>query len=351
MHRFAMAVLVLVLLMPGCKQVAGRLFRAGFDTNLNTDLRDELDDGLHVLLCGAGGPLPDPNRGGPCVAVIAGRQIVLVDAGSGAARSLPRYRIGPPRVERVLLTHFHSDHIDGLGELATLRWAGGSHRSPLPVHGATGVSRVTAGFNEAYALDARYRVAHHGEETTPSSGAGVVAYAFEAPPPGKGRVIHDREGLTITAFSVEHDPVVPAVGYRFDYGGRSAVVSGDTLKSASLTALAQGVDLLVHEALAAHMVAVMNEVATEQGRVGMAKITSDIPDYHATPVQAAEVAEAAGAKHLLFHHVVPPLPLSVLEGWWLEGVGDAYAGPVTLGRDGILVSLPANSDVIEVDEL
>ena len=36
---------------------------------------------------------------------------------------------------------------------------------------------------------------------------------------------------------------------------------------------------------------------------------------------------------------------------WLEGVDDAYAGPVTLGRDGTLISLPRDSDRIEVDEL
>ena len=65
-------------------------------------------------------------------------------------------------VEAVFLTHFHSDHIDGLGELAMLRWTGAAHTAPLPVHGPAGVERVVAGFNEAYALDAGYRTAHHG---------------------------------------------------------------------------------------------------------------------------------------------------------------------------------------------
>jgi len=35
---------------------------------------------------------------------------------------------------------------------------------------------------------------------------------------------------------------------------------------------------------------------------------------------------------------------------FLEGVADAYAGPVTVGRDGTRVSLPAGSSSIEVTQ-
>ena len=53
--------------------LATRVMRAGLERNLGADVVTELPDGLHVMLCGAGGPLPDPKRSGPCVAVIAGR--------------------------------------------------------------------------------------------------------------------------------------------------------------------------------------------------------------------------------------------------------------------------------------
>jgi ribonuclease Z len=42
--------------------------------------------------------------------------------------------------------------------------------------------------------------------------------------------------------------VVPAVGYRFDYNGKSVVVSGDTKKAAPVIEMSRGADLLVHEA-------------------------------------------------------------------------------------------------------
>jgi ribonuclease Z len=328
--------------------IALRLMERVLARNMAADPLAALPDGLHLLLCGAGGPLPDPVRSGPCAAVVAGRTVVVVDAGTGGARNLQRFGVPAGLASAVFLTHFHSDHIDGLGELALLRWTGGAHAEPLLVVGPEGVEEVVAGFVRAYEQDARYRVAHHGAETVPPSGAGMTARAFAEPAPGEAPVVFEADGLRVTAFKVEHEPVSPAVGYRFDYGGRSLLVSGDTAKSANLEAQARGVDVLVHEALATQLVGRMNAAATAAGRANLAKITADIPSYHTTPVEAAEIAAAAGARHLLFHHVVPPLPLPGLDRVFLEGVSDAFGGGVTLGRDGTFVSLPKGSTDVEV---
>ena len=78
---------------------------------------------------------------------------------------------------------------------------------------------------------------------------------------------------------------------------------------------------------------------------------SNILTYHTTPVQAAESARRAGVDHLLYYHVVPPLLMAPMEDVFLEGVSDAYDGPVTIGRDGTLAILEANGDRIEIREL
>ena len=308
-------------------------------------------DGLHLVLVGAGGPLADPLRSGPCVAVLAGRSLFVVDAGAGAARGLGRLGMTPGLVQALFLTHYHSDHIDGLGELMMQRWTSASNARPLPVIGPIGVSEVVAGFNLAYRQDSLFRTAHHGSAVAPPSGAGGVARPFAQPPPLQAVVVWDRDGVKVSAFRVDHAPVDPAVGYRFDYRGRSLVISGDTKMSANVQHFAQGVDLLVHEALSPRLVAVLGAAARTAGRAGIAKIMADIPGYHTTPVQAARIASAAGVRQLLLYHVVPPLVVPGLEAAFLEGVRDAYQGPVTVGRDGTMVSLPSASMEIARREL
>jgi ribonuclease Z len=326
--------------------IAVRVMSRVVESNLRADRIGDLPDGLHVLLCGAGGPMPDPVRSGPCVAIIAGNSLYVVDAGSGSARNLTTSGYPPARVEAVFLTHFHSDHIDGLGELGLQRWAAGSHRLPLPIYGAEGISEIAQGFNQAYRLDSVYRTAHHGPETVPPTGAGFRAVSFPEPGSGESIVVFEKDGLRVTMFKVEHPPIRPAVGYRFDYAGRSVVVSGDTSKSANLEQFSAGVDLLVHEALSPELMGIIQHAAEAAGNKTIAKIAEDVLDYHASPIEAAEIAESVGAGHLLFYHVVPPLPMPGLASVFLEGVDDIYSGPVTLGRDGTSISLPAGSDQI-----
>ena len=355
MRKFLLSVLLLVVVAavvvwifrgPIAVRVMGRVV----ERNLQADPFDELPDGLHVTLCGAGGPFPDPARSAPCVAIVAGRSLYLVDSGSGASRNLTRVGFQPGQVDAVFLTHFHSDHIDGLGELGIMRWTGGSHRLPLPIYGAEGVSEIVQGLNQVYRLDSMYRTTHHGPEILPPTGSGFRARGFEEPPTGESVVVFEQDGLRVSAFRVDHFPIVPAVGYRFDYKGRSVVLSGDTSKSANLEQFASGVDLLVHEALSPELMGIIGRGAEGAGNKAIAKIAVDVLNYHATPLEVAELAESAGVGHLLYYHIVPPMPLPGLESIYLSGVAEAYAGPVTLGRDGTSVSLPAGSDeIIELE--
>lgn len=320
--------------------------RGAYEQVLATDPLAELPDGLHVGLCGSGAPMADPIREGPCTAVVAGRDLFVVDSGPGSTRNLLLMNLPPPRVSAVFLTHYHSDHIGDLGELMLQRWAGGAARAPLPIHGPPGLEPVVKGFEQAYALDRGYRIAHHGEAVAPPSGFGGTPLAFTAAPNAPDVLVLEKPDLKIWAFPVEHHPVEGAVGYRFEYKGRSVVISGDTGPSARLVQAAKGADLLVHEGLAPNLVAVQRDVALKAGRTNYAHIFHDILSYHTAPETAAREAKEAGVKALLFTHIIPPLPARALEGPFLGRSRAIFGGPVKVGHDGDFVSLPAGSHEI-----
>jgi ribonuclease Z len=305
------------------------------------------EDALRVLLCGTASPLPHASRAGPCLAVFAGGRFWIVDAGPRSWNRLALLRVDGSRIAGVLLTHFHSDHIGDLGEIDLNTWVMG-RPLPLRVFGPPGVERVVAGFEEAYALDAQYRTRHHGAELLPEAAGRLDARVIPDAPAGAGTVhVLDEDGLRISAFAVDHDPVKPARGYRFDYRGRSLVVSGDTVKNPAVVEAARGADVLVHEAQANHLVALIGEAATKTGRPRIAKVMGDIPDYHTSPTEAAQVANEAHVALLVLTHLTPPPPSRLVEPVYTRGVSELRPDGWILADDGLLVELPAGTKAVE----
>ena len=99
------AVVVAVLVYSQRAGIAARLMEKGLDARIGADTVATLEDGLHLALCGAGGPMPAPNASGPCVAVVAGSQLFVVDAGTDGVRNLARMGYQTGAIRAVFLTH------------------------------------------------------------------------------------------------------------------------------------------------------------------------------------------------------------------------------------------------------
>lgn len=315
------------------------------------------DDALRVLLCGTSSPMPRRGAAKACTLVAAGGHLFLVDIGPEATENLNLWRVPIAGIGTVLLTHFHSDHIGELGEFNMQGWAQG-RRTPLQVYGPDGVEQVVGGFNAAYAPDRGYRHAHHdhGEGLMPLA-AGEMQARTIAPfkagetPAGRRTVVFERDGVVVTAIEVDHRPVTPALAYRFDHRGRSVVITGDTVYYPPLVAAARGADLLVSEAESHELLGILTREIAATGDRRLAGVLNDTTSYHLTPVQAAQMANEAGVRELVFTHIAPPLISGALEIPWLRGVQAVRPRGVHIGHDGLLATVPLDGGPVRFGTL
>jgi ribonuclease Z len=295
-------------------------------------------DGIRVLVCGSAAPLPTVGREQGCLAVLTPTHYFIVDAGAGSANTIGLAGLPGERLNGVLLTHYHSDHIAAIPTINLISWVAG-RQEPLKVYGPPGVERIVNGYNEAYALDRQYRTAHHGEDFMP------IEYGLLEAADQPVESVRQLGELTITSFKVDHSPIDPAVGYRFDYKGRSVVITGDTIVTDRLREMVKDVDLLFSDALSLPIVETMQDAAAARGQPRLAKVLLDIQDYHAAVTDVAELTRTSGVGMTALYHMVPGPRNALMENIFEREIEDN----MLLTEDGMWFTLPAGTDEILVD--
>ena len=305
-------------------------------------------EGMQVLLCGTGSGVPARDHAGPCTAVVAGGRLLVVDAGPGSWKHVALWGLPQEALAGVMLTRLDASTIGDLGEIAVGSWRAG-RRTPLPVYGPPEVGRVVAGLTQAYGPDADARLAQHGAERMPPGGARLEARPLVALRDPE-RVIEEDE-LSVMAFPLPGEEGRPAVGYRIHFRGRSVAVCGATQASNALRAALEGVELLIHETQAAHLVEARAEALARAGRARDAQLLRDTLGARATPAQAVALAREVGAHQLVLTHLAPPLVAPASVRAFLRGPTEDWKGRVVLGEDGLRFALPPGEATIRVGAL
>jgi ribonuclease BN (tRNA processing enzyme) len=272
-----------------------------------------------ILLGTGGGPRPRKERSGSAQVIISNGAAYVVDCGDGVARQLAMADVPLTTLRHVFLTHQHSDHNADYGNLIWLAWASGLS-TRVDTWGPPPLEQMTTLFFQMNAYDINTRIANEGRVPLRPL---VRVHELRA-----GGEVMRNENLRVTAAVVEHPPVVPAFGYRFDAADRSIVISGDTMPSDNLIKLAKDADVLVHAVL--YVPAVDRLVA----RVPNAStLKASIIAHQTSAEDAGRVAEAAGVKTLVLSHLVPADDPNVTEPMWIDAARTHFSGTVIVGRD------------------
>ena len=204
-----------------------------------------------VVILGTGTPNADPARSGPAIAVVAGGRAYLVDAGPGVVRRAAAAAeahgidaLAAAGLDRLFITHLHSDHTVGLPDAILSPWVL-DRPGPIRILGPPGTAAMARHIEEAWQEDIHMRL--FGLEPR---GANPDAYRSVVTET-EGGLVYEDENVRVTAIPVLHGSWPHPLGYRFDAGGRSIVISGDARPSESLVGACNGCDILVHEVYSA----------------------------------------------------------------------------------------------------
>jgi ribonuclease Z len=266
---------------------------------------------MQLILLGTGYPFPSADRAGPSCAIIAGQRVFIVDSGRGTTMRLAALGNLWRHIGAVFITHMHSDHIDGLPDLFHSTWEFGGG-TPFELYGPEGIKKSADAIIQFYEADIHIR--RDLTEKLSAEGARINAHEIQE------GVVYEKSGVRVTAFQVEHPPVKPAFGYRFDSGSQSIVVTGDTKQNPNLIKFAAGADILVSEAY----------VPDRGPSAGPGERSWSIQDYHMSAKEAGETAEKAKVKTLVLTHLIPA---NAPEKAFLDEAGKAFSGKIIVGRD------------------
>jgi ribonuclease BN (tRNA processing enzyme) len=268
-----------------------------------------------IALLGTGTPNADPARSGPAVAIVVDGRPYIVDAGPGVVRrAAAAYESGiaglaVDRLNRLFVTHLHSDHTIGLPDLILTPWVLG-RAEPLEVYGPAGTEAMTDHLLAAYAEDIRERL----EGPEPANATGYSVQATEIAP----GVIYEDRSVSVEAFPVHHGSW-PAFGFTFRTPDRTIVISGDTAVPEENVEAYRGCDVLIHE--------VQSSTGLEGRSPAWRRYHSR---FHTSARELAQAASRAQPGLLILYH---QLFHGVSEQALLQEVRRGYDGDVVSGRD------------------
>lgn len=203
------------------------------------------EDEIRVTACGTGMPASRHGQAATCFLMEFGNGNKLIfDIGSGSVENLASYMIPYEFLDKVFLSHLHTDHMGDLDSLWAGGWTAGRPSGlkiwgPSGLHSELGTKAAVEGFLDFVAWDKETR----SYSITPMSGEiEVTEFDYKV----ENQVVYDEKGVVVRSFPAIHTGDGP-VSYIVEYAGLKVVFGGDTAPNKWFIKWATDADLVIHE--------------------------------------------------------------------------------------------------------
>lgn len=342
MHSFSVRVLVLLLsiLLAGTAMAAGGVVKSPTGTAPDRYVyfpgTEELaKDEIRLISCGTGLPAARRDQAATCwLAELGNGDKFLFDVGTGSMTNVAALMIPYDFLDKVFLTHLHTDH---WGDLATL-WAGGwtaGRTQPLRVWGPSGdvedmgTAYAVEHFLKAYNWDATTRNFVLSAEPGKIS---VQEFDYKA----VNQVVYQENGVTIRSLPAIHAGDGP-VSFILEYAGLKVVIGGDTFPNKWFIKHARDADIAIHETFLtpSDLVKFYGQSAGQAILVGTM--------IHTSPPAFGKVMSAIKPRHAIGYHFFNE---NGTHDNILQGVRSTYSGPLTLATDNMVWNISKKAIVV-----
>ena len=244
---------------------------------------------MNLTLLGTGCPSVDYKRCGSSNLVSTKETKILIDCGSGVTQRLNQAKVSSAKIDALLLTHLHSDHVVDLYQLIISSWH--SYRiKPWKIYGPKGTKKFVKKIMDAWSDERKQRIAYESRSSVKAFDIKVTEF--------KNIGTISLRDIKVKYFKVDHKPVKYAYGFSFFNNSKKLTISGDTRPCENLMKNAFKSDVLLHEVFVDGEIKEVNKMRTQ-------KTLHNVKKYHTTSSQVGKVAYIAQCKKLVLTHFVP----------------------------------------------
>ncbi len=279
-------------------------------------------DEIRVICCGSGMPAARHGQAASCWLMETGNgDKFIFDLGTGSMANLAALMIPYQYLDKLFLSHLHTDH---MGDIDAL-WAGGwtaGRPNALQVWGPSG---ETPEMGTKYAMEHFLKFCNWDYQTraykiTPIPGQ-IEVHEFDYK--GENIEIYNENGVSIRSWPAIHAGDGP-VSFALEYAGLKIVFGGDTFPNRWFLEYARDADLCIHEAM--NTAEQLRTYYNQPPALALAMNT----DFHTSAQAFGKVMSEINPRHAVAYHFFNE------EGTRYgiyEAIRETYDGPLSMATD------------------